>query len=437
MANSRGTINFGNQQIEYRFLEELRSSNVAKLLTDLLRPGIYKGGLIQIKRLNEYKISISPLVAIIKNSNVDLDPYGEMSFVIRTREEIVLQLNGAGSYYIVMYYEYRTRVENYADFYYIMAERGERATKVPPNALVIGRVHIYSDNTYYIDYDERDWGLNENNQNLYVPRGVLYTNKLNIYDKVLTLNYDSDIYRNNKVEGTEGVVDIDNNIQMPSAGGVIIERGKRPSVSLLWDEKKKSWVIKDDKVDIDINEVIHYPCVKNRIITFTINDFDANNWGISVNPNQEFMVSGRIYNTNDFPFMAIIPKNTIRKYHIRFCIGKRNIYRGYEPPVEKGFYLVEDITSNLYSSDWSNLVINEYKYQKETNNFKDFLVLEISVNNPNANPLLGYVQFPTFYENRISMYSNDFIRIKREGNLLYWQLLSDDPNNVGDWRPFA
>jgi hypothetical protein len=52
-------------------------------------------------------------------------------------------------------------------------------------------------------------------------------------------------------------------------------------------------------------------------------------------------------------------------------------------------------------------------------------------------PVVKYVRFPLYKENRITMYSNDFIRIKREGDLLYWQLLSDDPNDVSKWRPFA
>lgn len=425
---SLGNINFGNQQIEYRFLEELRSKDVSRLLRDILKAGIYKGGLINVERINEYKISISPLVAIVNNNSTE-DAYNESCFVIRTREKVVLQLAGAGSYYIVMEYAHRPRIENYADFYYIPGKRGEKGNLINPNMVVIGRVEIYPNNTFEIDYDERDWGLSYDNRDVYV-KGAIFTTDLNVYNPTLRLNHDSDEYTGSKVIGTKGVVN--NN----GIAGIEVDRGVYPDVMLNWNEQSKSWMLNDGFTNVYINEVIHYPCVKKGIIKVKIENFSADKIRLYIEPNQEFYISGRIYNTSQFPFEVIIDRNDNAKKHIRFTTGKNPIYNGYIPNVEQGFYIVNDISISTYSPNRDKLVETEFMYQKETNNFNDFLLCEVYMQDYNT-PVVKYVRFPLYKENRITMYSNDFIRIKRERDLLYWQLLSDDPNDVSKWRPFA
>jgi len=244
--------NKGSQFLTWNVGTEGTFAEFNKLLRDIIRVGIYRGGEIFVDTLNN-KVVIKPFSAFMKmRSEIpNLEKRDQLGISVKTEEEIELDLTGLseGTYYIIAEHYYSVEEPRYVDFRIV-----PKAQEILENDyyLIFGTLYVTINTqtgkfNYSVDNTHRRWGLfYEDNKNHFI-NGDLYLQK--------HLRYNYRIANGG-------------NCDLSNANVVIVPKGAIPSNTLQLNNVKR--------------DVLYYILIESRQepVTITCNEFNVNIQGM-------------------------------------------------------------------------------------------------------------------------------------------------------------
>jgi hypothetical protein len=174
--------NKGSQFLTWNVGTEGTFTEFNKLLRDIIRVGIYRGGQVLIDTLNNVLV-IKPFSAFmkIKSEIPNLEKRDQLGISVKTEEEIELDLTGLseGTYYVIAEHYYSVEEPRYVDFRIV-----PKAQEILENDyyLIFGTLYVSINpqtgkTTYSFDDKDKRWGLfYEDNKNHFI-NGDLYLQK--------------------------------------------------------------------------------------------------------------------------------------------------------------------------------------------------------------------------------------------------------------------
>lgn len=104
------SIDIGAQELDFKYKELATAKNFARLLRDVISPGIYKGGELSI---SSQTVIITPFTALLRSYDAD----GNKSVHLRTQENIIITIPSTvnGDYTIYAIYAHADSISNFAN----------------------------------------------------------------------------------------------------------------------------------------------------------------------------------------------------------------------------------------------------------------------------------------------------------------------------------
>lgn len=139
--------NDGNQSITFRYLQEAVSEDFNELFRDILRPGVYEGGILT--KIDDTTVEIEPYTAILYASNKD-----DVAIRVRTEEEYAVSISSAKPYIVLRYQWFNSEV-NYVEA--ISRSSGDIGSEDPSGDLyvILGKAEFTGSVLTGFDYSER------------------------------------------------------------------------------------------------------------------------------------------------------------------------------------------------------------------------------------------------------------------------------------------
>lgn len=164
-------VNLGNQELLWDFRAPATSAGFNRLLRHLIKPGVYKGGTVNI--VTGTTVQILPLEAFI---NTQLGADDNLGCHIKTNLPFTIsipQTNPGVDEYIYMKLDWLNTIENWVDFLH-------RSVTAPPvtNEVIVARLSYTAGNVTGISYIDKTWGIIDVSDN----NNVVIENALKIID---------------------------------------------------------------------------------------------------------------------------------------------------------------------------------------------------------------------------------------------------------------
>lgn len=159
-----GSVNIGNQSVYFRYKQELISSDLGKLLHNLIQPGVYSGG--NLLHISGDDITIAPLDVVCYTS--------ANQFVhIKTQDTVPLEVDETTPY-ITCQFTWVDSTSNYMDF------TAKAFGSIGVHDVVIGKAIYEASVITGFDYSEKTLGFNDKIDILEkrLPAGIVLPNMM-------------------------------------------------------------------------------------------------------------------------------------------------------------------------------------------------------------------------------------------------------------------
>jgi hypothetical protein len=160
-----GVVNTGNQQIYFRYNMPLISSDLGKLLHNLIKPGIYDGGLLTIDSGDIVNIAV---MDVLCNTSAN------QAVHVKTQDTVQLTIAEATPY-ITCQFTWVDQATNYMDF------TAKAVGDLLSTDIIIGMGVYVANVLTSFDYSEKTWGLIDQSGNVRVENDLLLSGE-SIYE---------------------------------------------------------------------------------------------------------------------------------------------------------------------------------------------------------------------------------------------------------------